>query len=206
MGLVGFFYWFKKHPKTRLFVLAISIIGTMFGFSYYEYQLSVSPLYLWPFIPDSPFFTLMYVIILILYIFGRRYNSLDIFAFIGLNKVGIWTLFVLLLYYDYYFSPETLGLRALIFFLHIGMILVAFTLIAEMEKPGKASLAAIISYFFISDFFDYVIGTHPTIPEDRITLIAFATLFLTLFISLLTITYLQRNKKDNKAWNQKLKL
>jgi len=71
MDIIEFFHWFKAYPLTRYSLLLASIIGTAFGFYYYEWQLSTYPVYYWPLIPDSPVFTLMYVLVLAAYSVGR---------------------------------------------------------------------------------------------------------------------------------------
>ncbi len=175
-------------------MLISCIIGTLYGFYYYQYQFTITPVHLWFFVPDSPFFTLVYVIILMLYSFGVRSNTFDVFAFIGLNKVGIWTIFVLFWNYEHYFSPETRDFRFVILLLHIGMILVALTLLKEMKKLKHGEYLLVFSFFIASDFFDYVMGTHPVIPLESIRVVMCVTFALTIIISLLTFYYLEKSE------------
>lgn len=188
------FFWFKKEPVPRIFVLVSCIIGTLFGFYYYLGQFELTPLYLWFFVPDSPFFTFMYVIILFFYLFGMRSNTFDVFTFIGLNKVGIWTIFVLFWNYNYYFSPDTRDFRFVILLLHSGMILVALTLLKEMRKLKLRGYLLIFGFFVVSDFFDYFIGTHPIIPEQSINVVMWVTFALTIMTSALTFYYLEKSE------------
>ncbi len=169
----------------------------MFGFYYYQGQFEVTPVYLWFFVPDSPFFTLMYAIILFLYFLGLRSNTFDVFAFIGLNKIGIWTIFVLFWNYDYYFSPGTREFRAVILLLHVGMMLVAMTLLKEMKNLSMSGYLSIFSFFALSDFVDYSIGTHPIIPSESIEVVMWVTFALTLLTCALTFYGLE---KKNPKW------
>jgi uncharacterized membrane protein YpjA len=191
-AITDFFFWFKKERKARFVVLISCIIGTLFGFYYYLGQFEITPVYLWFFVPDSPFFTFMYVLVLVFYSYGLRSDTFDAFTFIGLNKVGIWTLFVLVLNYDYYFSPETRDFRFVIVLLHIGMILVALTLLKEMKKLNLTRYLLIFVFFMISDFFDYVIGTHPIIPEESIRIVSLVTVALSVMTCSLTYYYLEK--------------
>lgn len=191
MGIIDSFFRFKKEPIPRIFVLVSCIIGTLFGFYYYLGQFEITPFYLWFFVPDSPFFTFMYVIILLFYSLGMRSNTFDAFTFIGLNKVGIWTLFVLLWNYNYYFSPDTRDFRFVILLLHVGMILVALTLLKEMKKLKLGGYFLIFGFFMVSDFFDYFIGTHPIIPKESINVVMWVTFSLTIITSSLTFYYLE---------------
>ncbi|MCX9024827.1 MAG: DUF1405 domain-containing protein [Candidatus Methanoperedens sp.] len=194
-SISDFFFWFKKERRARFVVLISCIIGTLFGFYYYLGQFEITPVYLWFFVPDSPFFTFMYVLVLLFYSFGLRSNTFDTFTFIGLAKVGIWTLFVLFLNYDYYFSPETRDFRFIIVLLHIGMILVAMTLLKEMKKLNFSRYLLIFSFFMVSDFFDYVIGTHPIIPEESVKIVSFVTIALSIMACSFTFYYLEKKSE-----------
>jgi uncharacterized membrane protein YpjA len=180
MDYIKFFHFFKADARARYLILGASIIGTAFGFYYYEWQLRASPIYYWPLIPDSPFFTLMFVFVLAAYSFGKRSNLFDTFAFIGLNKIGFWTLFVLLYDFNYYFTPETRVFRSVLFLLHIGMILCSFTLLKDMKRPKINKMGLLLVIFLIADYFDYIIGTHPYLNTPRIDVIGWAALVLTL--------------------------
>jgi len=193
--IVEFFFWFKKQPGVRFFILISCIIGTLYGFYYYLGQFEITPVYLWFFVPDSPFFTFMYVIALLFYSLGMRSNTFDAFTFIGLNKIGIWTIFVLLWNYDYYFTPETRDFRFIIVLLHIGMILVALTLLKEMNKLNINGYLLIFGFFVVSDFFDYFVGTHPIIPEESIEVVMWVTFVLTITSSALTFYYLEKKSE-----------
>ncbi|MGB8217204.1 MAG: DUF1405 domain-containing protein [Candidatus Methanoperedens sp.] len=194
-SISDFFFWFKKERRARFVVLISCIIGTLFGFYYYQGQFEITPVYLWFFVPDSPFFTFMYVLVLLFYSSGLRSDTFDAFTFIGLVKVGIWTLFVLLLNYDYYFSPETRDFRFVIVLLHIGMILVALTLLKEMKKLDLSRYLLIFAFFMVSDFFDYVIGTHPIIPEGSVKIVSLVTVALSIMTCSLTFYYLEKKSE-----------
>lgn len=193
---IEFFSWFKKDLRARFILLISCIIGTLFGFYYYMGQFEITPAYLWLFVPDSPFFTFMYVIVLALYFSGYRSNTFDIFTFIGLIKVGIWTIFVLFWNYDYYFSPATRDFRFIILLLHIGMILVALTLLKEMRKSGMKWYLMITGFFIISDYLDYFIGTHPIIPFESVDTVKWVTFALSILTCILTFYYLEIHPKE----------
>lgn len=193
---IDFFSWFKKDPRTRFILLISCIIGTLFGFYYYLGQFEITPAHLWFFVPDSPFFTFMYVIVLALYFSGYRSNPFDTFTFIGLTKVGIWTIFVLFWNYDYYFSPATRDFRFIILLLHIGMILVALTLLKEMRKLSLKWYLIIPGFFIISDYLDYFIGTHPIIPLESVETVKWVTFALSILTCILTFYYLENNTKE----------
>ncbi len=196
MDIIDFFFWFKKEPRVRIIILISCIIGTLFGFYYYQWQFEITPFYLWPLVPDSPFFTFMYVLVLIFYSFGARSNTFDAFTFIGLNKVGLWTIFVLFWNHDYYFSPATWDFRIVILLLHIGMIAVGMTLLKEMKKLEVGNYLLIFGFFVVSDLMDYIMaGTHPIIPADGVTAAMWAAATLSVMICTLTFYYLEKKSK-----------
>ncbi len=196
MDIIDFFFWFKKEPRVRIIILISCIIGTLFGFYYYQWQFEITPFYLWPLVPDSPFFTFMYVLVLIFYSFGARSNTFDAFTFIGLNKVGLWTIFVLFWNHDYYFSPATWDFRIVILLLHIGMIAVGMTLLKEMKKLQVGNYLLIFGFFIVSDLMDYIMaGTHPIIPAGGVTAAMWAAATLTVMICTLTFYYMEKKSK-----------
>lgn len=177
-------------------MLISCIVGTLFGFYYYQWQFEITPVYLWLFVPDSPFFIFMYVLILLFYSFGIRSNTFDAFAFIGLNKVGLWTIFVLFWNHDYYFSPETWEFRIVILLLHIGMMAVAATLLKDMKKLKMGNYLLIFGFFVVSDLLDYVMaGTHPIIPAGGVTAAMWAAAALTVFTCAVTFNYLEKKSE-----------
>jgi uncharacterized membrane protein YpjA len=66
-----------NNTSARAFLIIASLAGTAFGFYYYYDQLVASPLWQWPFIPDSPIATALYALALILISIKRRSNKLD---------------------------------------------------------------------------------------------------------------------------------
>lgn len=197
MDVIGFFFWFKKEPRMRIIMLISCIIGSLFGFYYYQGQFEITPFYLWFFVPDSPFFTFSYVLILLFYSFRMRSNTFDAFAFIGLNKVGLWTIFVLFWNYEYYFSPAMRDERIVILLLHIGMMAVAATLLKEMNKLKLESYLVILGFFVVSDLMDYVVaGTHPIIPAGGVVAAMWASAGLTVITCAVTFYYLERSGRS----------
>lgn len=194
MDALSFFQWFKENSPARVFVLLVCLIGTAYGFYYYQGQLSTTPFYLWVFVPDSPFFTLVYTLSLALYILGHRLNSLDVFAFIGLNKVGLWTLFVFILESDYYFSSSRWDFTLVLAALHVGMVLVALTLWVDMSIPSLRTALLLSGYFLLGDVMDYGFGLHPMVPEQRIFAIGASAFLLTGICSLATYHYLSKKR------------
>lgn len=127
---INFFRRFMESRGWRAFLLLMSIAGALYGYYYYRFQLSSSPLYLWLFIPDCPLFVTIFAYIVWRY--GRdgwRRPRLDAFAFFGLVKYGLWTLFVILYYLDIYTARGSGSFQATLFSLHVGMVLLGLALL-----------------------------------------------------------------------------
>jgi len=141
-----------------------NLIAVWYGWTdYYGFQLSQTPRYLWPFVPDSPNAVLSFAIVLLLSLVRRRSRFLNLLAWSLNIKVGLWTVFVLLYYFGYFFSREP-ALRWLLFWLHVGMIGQAFVLHRRLrtEPPRAFQYAIIGALLLLSDWVDYgPLDLHP---------------------------------------------
>ncbi|MFQ6063162.1 MAG: DUF1405 domain-containing protein [Methanosarcinales archaeon] len=189
--ILDFFAFFKKNKNARIVVLIMVLIGSIYGYYYYYEQLISTSIYFWIFIPDCPLFTTIYFLVLLLYIRGIQDDRLDIFTIIGLLKYGIWTMFVILLYSDYYLQPESITFEILLFSMHFGMPLLAFTLLQDIKKIKVKEFLAITAIFFIFDIFDYFLDTHPIIPLDKIEVVMYFTFLESIWIPMLVWFYLK---------------
>lgn len=181
MRIIEFFYWFKKNKVSLAIIILINIGGVFYGYSYYLKQLLHSPLYLWPFIPDSPNSTLLIALALVLYAIGYSSKFLDALAFITVFKYGLWTMFVLLFHYEHYFGLEY-TLRMALFWLHFGMVLEAFILLKEMKMLSKPQWVFLTGWFFLNDVMDYMFNTHPVMPSEGIEIVRTVTFVMSLAI------------------------
>jgi len=174
----------------------ICIAGTIFGFYYYYEQILSSPFWVWVFIPDSPVATLLYALSLILILFRRESNKLNIVSFILMVKTGIWTSAVLFIYFDYYFRPETFILRSFILITHLLMIPLAILLLPLMKKETPCFFLTILMLLLFSDIMDYVFDTHPWMPEKYTFQIGCLAISLSVSLILFLFFLLARKTRD----------
>ncbi len=170
---------FEKPKRWIWLVIFINIGGAIYGWYYYEYQLLSSPAYLWIFIADCPNSALMVAISLILIVKNLKNDFLSFFASCNALKYGIWTCFVILLYHDYFLSPERRLLYSCMFISHALLAAEAVPLAYTVEFNKSCVLALL--WLLLNDFMDYVIGTHPYIPLNKLMLVAGFTVFLSFF-------------------------
>jgi len=154
-----FFDYFVKNKFLAILLILINLGGTAFGFYYYQQQLMETPNYLWLFVPDSPLYTLLFSISMILILLKKRVpNLLLAIASIGLIKVGLWTAVVIPLYGNYFF--QFFDYYITLWILHIGMILESLVLIYQINFK-KLKVIIPFLWFIINDFFDYFLRTVP---------------------------------------------
>lgn len=179
---------FRVHPLLAWPLLVGNLIAVWYGWTdYYAAQLATTPRYLWPFVPDSPNAVLTYVAVLVLQqLFRRRYAWLDLLAFVENIKVGLWTVFVLLYYYQEFFSDHP-TLRWTLFWLHVGMIGQAFSLHRELRTspPSWTAYGLVALWFVVHDALDYgPLRLHPYLRGAAWPQVAGVTFFLSAFVLL----------------------
>lgn len=157
-----------------LLTMAAAGIGAWF---YFE-QLSITPIWLWLFVPDCPLYALLAAPILLL---GFPKNALLRFAIAsGLAIFGSWTMFVLALHADTYFNAANLPLSLVLVAGHFGMVAEGVLCLPKKEELRYGALLITIGWFLLNVQFDYLNGaqsTHPWIPAGQIGIVMLYTVF-----------------------------
>lgn len=83
--------------KVLFILLAVNIIGTLYGFIWYGGQLSVTPNKYLIFVPDSPTASLFFVFVLIALFLKTNLPLFEALAIVTLMKYGIWAVVMNLL-------------------------------------------------------------------------------------------------------------
>ncbi|GER66010.1 hypothetical protein BpJC7_29170 [Weizmannia acidilactici] len=68
----------------------INIIGTIYGYVWYGWQLKATPPQFLPFVPDSPTASLFFVFVLLSFLWRKHRPYLEALAMVTLFKYGIW--------------------------------------------------------------------------------------------------------------------
>ena len=76
--------------KFLVLLLIANFLGTVYGYIWYGGQLSVTPWYFYPFVPDSPTATLFLCILIVLILLNKKFGLIDALAFTTLIKYGLW--------------------------------------------------------------------------------------------------------------------
>ncbi len=185
------------HQLTLLVILWINIIGSLYGYYYYQSQLSATPVYLWLFVPDCPLYTTLFAAVILLALLGYRNTLFNLIVSIGLMKYAAWTLFVLSFFNGFYFhtSFDITVQAAILFALHIGMLLEGLTLPFPKIRPWH--IAAALGWFLLNDILDYFgPSVHPFIPAGgSITIVMAATFAMTFFFTWLAAWLYGKGKR-----------
>lgn len=145
--------------KILLDMAAINIAGTAFGFFFYYPQLGDNPLYLWPFIPDSPLATVFAALTFMLIAHRKRNSIVESIAVIGNLKYGLWTVFVLIYYSEIFYSGNPLWMYLFLLFSHLAMAIQA-VFVAEISEINIKAFLLASSWFILNDVIDYSLGIH----------------------------------------------
>ena len=98
MGLFIQKIWLILTHKSFLWILLfINVIGTVYGYDWYMWQLEITEPKFWIFVPDSPTASLFFVFAIIGWLIGRNFKLMEALALITLVKYGLWAVVMNLL-------------------------------------------------------------------------------------------------------------
>lgn len=165
-------------------LLVINILGTLYGYIWYQYQLSETPWYFLLFVPDSPTASLFFVIVLIGFLLRKNFSFFEALAAITLIKYGIWAVGM---NFGGILVSNTITIENwMLITSHLGMAVQAI-LYAPFYKIKKSHFLFAVIWTFHNDVIDYVYGMYPRYPllHDYIIHIGYATFWLTFFSCML---------------------
>jgi len=189
-----------------LAVTAVNIGGVAYGVIFYWKQLNATVWYLLPFVPDSPTGPFLMIIVFGLWWFrGRRRSpTLELVAFVSLVKYGVWTVLVFWLYRDAFFAAPRAQLTGTLLVLHIAEAVQAGILLKGMRFPPLPWAAVAALWFFLGDFSDYALGTHPYLPDYvdpgiGVEVVPLMTVALTIICYLAALLWCRREQRLTRS-------
>lgn len=183
-------------------IILINVAGTLVGFYYYWDQLLAANPLLWIFIPDCPLYTMLAAVILAVYVAAKRRSDLvNFIAAVGLAKYGTWTVAVVLRFNSFYFSIDS-NLYAALVLLHVAMAAEFVLPVLLIRQLKKSFVAIALAWFFLNDFADYYLGTHPPLPTLDTSLIGAFTFLLTPLVvgAVYAAARFLNNSKTYETW------
>ncbi|WP_075982116.1 lipoprotein heptaprenylglyceryl N-acetyltransferase LhaT [Bacillus massilinigeriensis] len=94
---MNWIYAFLSNRNILWLLLIVNVIGTIYGYYWYGWQLAETPAIFLPFVPDSPTASLFFVFVLIAFLLKRNWPLIEAFAIVTLFKYGIWAVVMNLL-------------------------------------------------------------------------------------------------------------
>lgn len=171
----------------------INLIGTVYGYVWYESQLKITPNIFLLFVPDSPTASLFFTIFLIFFIFGKNVPYIEALAVTSLFKYGIWA--VVMNLFTLYVNGSIGFQGYMLIFSHLAMAIQGL-LYTPFYKIKLKHLAIASVWILHNDIIDYVFGMMPI--YSSLTSYMDEIGYFTFWISILTIwiTYLFTLKKS----------
>ncbi|WNB93741.1 DUF1405 domain-containing protein [Bacillus sp. NEB1478] len=191
--------WFFTILKEKWFLstlLLVNILGTIYGYYWYGYQLEQTPWYFLPFVPDSPTACLFFVFVLIGFLTKKQSGLFEALAAGSLFKYGIWAVGMNL-------GGALVGTpldatNYMLIFSHFGMALQGI-LYARYYKIKEWHVGMAALWLVHNEIIDYVYGMMPTYS----VLAPYGHLigYLTFWLSVITILLLWRMKSRSNLLN-----
>ncbi len=174
-----------KTPKFLLILFIVNLLGSIYGFYWYNDQLAESPAILWAFIPDSPTATALFTIALYLYLVKTPNTLLTLIACGWLVKYGIWAAIInthfLLIGGGYTFTNFHLTVS------HLGMAAEGILFMGDV-RISRTHGMLLLALMVMSDVMDYVLNIHPWLFDNtQYSVALISAVMLTAIIGLYVI-------------------
>lgn len=158
--LIRFLDWCRRTRWVMAATLLLCLgVGGWGFYAYYGPQfewIGAEHWYVWPFVPDCPLFVYLFAFVMVGQYLGKSHAAVTAFVAAGNIKYGVWTVFVLLYYFERFFGPGGDNLlRSTILLLHVGMIPLGLLLWRTVGSVRRLHLAFIFAALVVYDYFDY---------------------------------------------------
>ena len=146
------------HRQFLILLFIINLLGTIYGYIWYQSQLMQTPTIFLPFVPDSPTASLFFTIFLLFFIFGKNVPYIEALAITSLFKYGIWAvvmnIFTMIV-------DGSIGWQGwMLIASHAGMAIQGI-LYAPYYKIQLRHLTVAAIVILHNDIIDYVFGMMP---------------------------------------------
>ena len=174
------------HKSFMWLLLFVNVLGTMYGYYWYKWQLEITePIYL-IFVPDSPTASLFFSIALFGWLINRHFKLIEALALITLVKYGLWAV-VMNIWTQFEGSP--IGIVGwMLIASHFAMAVQAVLYIPFYKFKWIHMLIAAI-WTLHNDVIDYVFGQMPIYRSlsEHYQTIGYFTFWLSIACILLAI-------------------
>lgn len=156
--LFNYIYNLMFNRKFLVLLLISNFLGTVYGYIWYGGQLSITPWYFYPFVPDSPTATLFLCVLIVLILFNKHSGLVDALAFTTLIKYGVWAVIMNIWNFIDMGFVSLVGLMLIAS--HLAMAIQAILFLPHMNiKVWHFGVTAL--WLFHNDVIDYVFMQYP---------------------------------------------
>lgn len=177
-----------------LILFIVNLLGTLYGFIWYKYQLAITPPIFLIFVPDSPMASMFFTIFLLFFYFDKKIPYIESLALITLFKYGIWAVVMNILTFmtTGYLSPQ--GLMLIVS--HAAMA-VQGLLYAPFYKIKLRHIMVAAVWTLHNDVIDYVFGQMPIYAQltKYMNEIGYFTFWLSILSIFIAYIVMQKNKE-----------
>ncbi|MFC7060439.1 DUF1405 domain-containing protein [Halobacillus seohaensis] len=169
-----------NHRSFLLLLFVINLLGTIYGFIWYEYQLLQTDPIFWIFVPDSPTASLFFTIFLGFYLVGKNVPYIEALAIITLLKYGVWAVIMNGLTLMEYGGLPWSGYMLVI---SHGAMAIQGLLYAPYYKIKMKHIILAALWTIHNDIIDYVFEQMPVYPAimEYMDEIGYFTFWLSIF-------------------------
>lgn len=161
-------------------LLIVNILGTVYGYYWYGWQLAETPGKFLLFVPDSPTASLFFVFVLIAFLLGKNWPLFEALAVVTLLKYGVWA--VVMNFLVFFVGGELNFTAWMLIFSHAGMALQGL-LYAPFYRIKTWHLVITGIWTLHNDVIDYVFFMLPrySMLDQFIPEIGYFTFWLSIF-------------------------
>ncbi|MGP4065242.1 DUF1405 domain-containing protein [Oceanobacillus sp. M65] len=184
-----------RDKRFLIILFIINLLGTIYGYIWYESQLAITPDIFLIFVPDSPTASLFFTIFLLFFIFGRNIPYIEALGIITLFKYGVWAVVMNLLTLIIDGSLSAAGYMLMV---SHGAMALQGLLYAPYYKIKLRHIAVAAIWTLHNDVIDYVFGMMPIYSSltDYMNEIGYFTFWLSILSIFIAYKYtVSRNNR-----------
>ncbi|HMM19997.1 MAG TPA: DUF1405 domain-containing protein [Selenomonadales bacterium] len=181
-------------------LVLVNALGTVWGILWYWEQLTETPWYFLPVVPDSPLHAALFGFFIYWVLRDATAALTPLQRFIawagvlGVVKYGLWTTVIL----SQYFWTQGVTPSAqdwMLYVSHGGMAVQGLVYASRLPKACAPAAGAVL-WFIVNDVFDYLLFTHPRLPlPDQAAVAGWTNAALTVLAGMIAARLL-RSVKD----------
>ena len=146
------------HKSFLWILLFINIVGTVYGYDWYMWQLEITEPIFWIFVPDSPTASLFFCFVIIGWLLNTNFRLFEALALITLVKYGVWAVVMNLLTLN---ETGSIGAAGWMLVISHGAMALQGVLYWSKYKFGFLSIMIAAIWTLHNDIVDYVFGQMP---------------------------------------------